>query len=116
MSRPIVFALEVVAGLAIATAGAWLAAKSGLKMNAKSNADVRASWAAERNATANERIAAAMERAYPERRLPRPSLLSRATFKTIPEPDPDPCMELARSCNARPITAYLPTLGGTAHD
>lgn len=58
MRRPIVFALELLASLALATAGAWLAAKAGRKMNAKANGDIRA-------AAAQERIAAALERAYP---------------------------------------------------
>ncbi len=69
LSRPVVFALELVAGLAIAVLGAWLAAKVGVKLNAKANGDVRASLA-------QERIAAALERAYPAPLvLPKPSLL-----------------------------------------
>ncbi len=60
MKRPLVFALELLAALALATAGAWLADKVGRKINAKSNADVRASYA-------QERIAAALERAYPDK-------------------------------------------------
>lgn len=43
--RPIVFALELLAALALATAGAWLTDKVGRKVNAKSNADVRSSFA-----------------------------------------------------------------------
>lgn len=45
MKRPLVFALELLAALALATAGAWLADKVGRKVNAKSNADVRSSFA-----------------------------------------------------------------------
>ncbi len=58
MKRPLLFALECVLAMAIAVFGAWLAAKAGHKMNAKANGDIRA-------AAAQERIATALERAYP---------------------------------------------------
>ncbi len=57
--RPVAFALEVLAALALSTAGAWLAAKAGHKMNAKANGDIRAAAAQERMASALEAIAAA---------------------------------------------------------
>lgn len=64
--KPIKFAVEVVIGMAIAVAGAWLAANVGGKINDKVN----------RQAQAGERIAAALERAYPPPSpLPKPSLL-----------------------------------------
>ncbi len=79
MKRPVVFALEVVASLAIASAGAWVAAKWNGKYN--------------RESTAAERIAGALERLSPAPpTLPRPSLLHRADLKPIPEPDPAPCV------------------------
>ena len=81
--RPIQFAVEISIAAFIAVGCGWLAAKTGLKLNAKANGDVRAGWAAVENAQANEqntvelrRIADALERAYPPHRaLPRPSLL-----------------------------------------
>lgn len=45
VKRPLLFALELLAALALATAGAWLAAKAEHKLNAKANADVRSSYA-----------------------------------------------------------------------
>lgn len=60
VKRPLVFALECLVAMAIAVAGAWLAAKTGHKLNAKANGDIRA-------AAAQERIADALERAYPPR-------------------------------------------------
>ncbi len=86
MSRPVQFALEVVAGLFIATAGAWLAAKTGLKLNERVN----------RATIAQERIAAAAERAYPPGPdLTHPSMLraSAAGIRIIQKPIPDPCSE-----------------------
>ncbi len=62
MNRRSQFALELVAALAVAVCGAWV----GHKLNAKDN----------RRAQAEERIAAALERAYPApKSLPKPSLL-----------------------------------------
>jgi hypothetical protein len=99
------FAIEVVLSLFIAVFGGFLAAKTGGKLNAKANGDIRA-------AAAQERIAEALERAYPPRApLSEPSLLrdlqarsdaSRARslkmldqilidLKPIPGPDPEPC-------------------------
>lgn len=69
VKRPIVFALELIAAMALSTVGAYLAAKIGGKLNAKANGDVRAGWAALENARATERIAAALERAYPAPRF-----------------------------------------------
>lgn len=63
------FAIELILAMSVAVAGAWLAVKVGIKMNAKANGDIRA-------AAAQERIAAAIERAYPRERLSRPSLLA----------------------------------------
>ncbi len=66
--RPVVFALECVVAMAIAVAGAWLASKTGSKLNGKANADVRSSFALqalvsiERDRLAAEnRVAAAFE-------------------------------------------------------
>lgn len=85
--RPLAFALEVALSLLLAAAGAWVAARVSGKINGKANADIRSSLAL-------NRIAAAMERAYPERHaLPQPSLLHDAALKPIPSPDhdPEPC-------------------------
>lgn len=61
MKRPILFAIELVLGMIIALAGAIVVSKAGHKMNAKANGDIRA-------AAAQERIASALERAYPVKR------------------------------------------------
>lgn len=100
--RHIQFAVELAVAAFIAVGGSWLAAKAGGKLNAKSNADVRASFA-------QVRIAEALERAYPPRDpLPRPSLLGprewtdsegllhrtgniRIIERPAPDPDPEPC-------------------------
>ncbi|MDE2107010.1 MAG: hypothetical protein KGL39_57920 [Patescibacteria group bacterium] len=62
MKRPLVFALECVVAMAIAVAGAWLAAKVGKKINDKANADVRAGFADIEIANQLRRIADAQER------------------------------------------------------
>ncbi len=68
IARPVRFGIEVAAGLAIAVFGAWLAAWTGARLNDKVN----------RQAQAGERIAAALERAYPVPVvLPKPSLLGQ---------------------------------------
>lgn len=58
MKRPVIFAIEVVVAMFIALAGAWIASKVGRKMNTQVNSDIRA-------ADAQERIAAALDRAFP---------------------------------------------------
>lgn len=105
------FAIEVVLSLFIAVFGGFLAAKTGGKLNAKANGDIRA-------AAAQERIAEALERAYPAPApdpecfaistradgtsycaepmplpiiFPPPTRLHTADLKAIPNPDPDPC-------------------------
>ena len=45
MKRPILFAAELLAALALAAVGTWVTAKAGAKTNAKANADVRSSFA-----------------------------------------------------------------------
>lgn len=60
MKRPIMFALEVAAGLVIVSMGGWVSEKIAHKLNAKANADVRASFA-------QERMAEALERAFPKK-------------------------------------------------
>lgn len=49
--------------LLISAAGSWLAAKAASKLNEKANGDVRAGWAAVREADAQNRAAVADERA-----------------------------------------------------
>ncbi len=62
MPRHVKFAIEIAAALLIAAFGAWAAAKFNGKFN--------------RSSQAAERIALALERAYPPpKELPRPSLL-----------------------------------------
>lgn len=70
LSRPIHFALEVVAGLFIAVAGATLAAKVGVKLNARANSEIR-------SAAAQERMAAAIERAAATPHHPKPDVCSQ---------------------------------------
>lgn len=119
--RPIRFGLEVGIGLVAAVAGAWLADKAGQKSNAKANADIRASFAQvgietelREEIEVNKRIAAALERAYPER--PRPSLLHPAIRIITAPPEPEPCMadshKWVRKCNG----GHLATLGGTTDE
>jgi hypothetical protein len=64
MKRPIIFFVEIVVGLFVGVFGAWLAAKTGIKLNSKANADVRVGWASQRSADAQERIADALNRVY----------------------------------------------------
>ena len=101
MKRPLLFAAELLAAMALATAGAWLADRWSRKHN--------------REAQAEERIAAALERAFPPRiALPRPSLLHRADLKPIPQPDPEPCSpgwDRATCDWARGKPIYLPPKG-----
>lgn len=116
LPRPVRFAIEVVTGLFIAVLGAWLAAKTGLKLNAKANGDIRAM-------VAQERIAAALERAYPPPKpLPRPSLLD-APEAIVKRPgyiqNEDGCREvrgLRHEYNQIRCVTSLPTLGGTARE
>lgn len=73
------FVLELAAALLVSILGAYMTARFSGKFN--------------RTNQAAERIAAALERAFPaERRLPRPSLLGQVEIKPIPEPNPDPCV------------------------
>lgn len=64
--RPVQFALELTVAAFLAVGGSCLAAKAGGKLNAKSNADVRSSFAL-------VRIAEALERKYPPPTSPRSS-------------------------------------------
>lgn len=69
MKRPLVFALELLVAGLLSVAAAYSAAKIGGKLNGKSNADIRSSFAL-------VRIAEALERKYPAPApLPRPSML-----------------------------------------
>lgn len=61
MNRPIFFAMECVLAAFIAITGAYIAAKGSQKINAKANGDIRTSFAMERSAAAQERIAIALE-------------------------------------------------------
>lgn len=98
MKRPIVFAIELLLGLALAAAGAWVAERFSRKAN--------------RQAQAAERIAAALERAYPAPKpLPRPSLaveMDAERDAALLGCQKDSPREW--SCN------HLATLGGTAVD
>jgi hypothetical protein len=78
IKRPLAFAIEFSLAIALSIA----AAVAGNRVSAKYN----------RQAQAAERIAAALERAYPPKPdLTHPSLLHRVDIKPIPQPDPEPC-------------------------
>ena len=136
-TRPLVFAVECLAALALASVGGYIADR----MNHKRNRD---SQSFERGAAALERMAYAQE----HHGLPRPSMLPAAdrTIRiiTVPAPDPDPCPssmsfsscaeKSARAADNREferslseslketekrfnlITHQFPTLGGTARE
>jgi hypothetical protein len=95
MKRPIIFAIELVCALALAATAAWVTDRFSRKDN--------------RRAQADERIAAALERAYPPpKTLPRPSLLNDGCVQTAV----GPTAEDARwSCSPQGWMT-LPTLGG----
>jgi hypothetical protein len=81
IKRPIVFALECVLAMAIALAGAWLAAKAGHKLNAKANGDIRAAAAQERIASAMEAIAAAQTYRHYDQIQPAPEKRRKLTAR-----------------------------------
>jgi type II secretory pathway pseudopilin PulG len=88
LKRPIVFGLEVAAGLVLAAAGAWVANRFSNKANRQAQAE-------ERTAAAAERIADVMSRPA----LPRPSMIHQASNILIIKPDPEPCPDDKNSCD-----------------
>jgi hypothetical protein len=112
-TRPLVFAAECLAALALAAAGAWIADR----VNHKRNRD---SQSFERGAAALERMAYASE----HHGLPRPSMLPAADrgikIITVPTPEPDPCLSITRprgnTYYSKSCGVTLPTLGGTARE
>ena len=91
MKRPLVFAIELVAAMLLATFGAWATAKYNGKFN--------------REATALEGIKTDLARAFPPRpALPPPSLLhlARARIRIIERPaPPEPCVPDEFACQER---------------